>query len=123
MPPVEILPEPTQAGGTRYRARWGNRQAAADTPGQALDAIWESEGQEQRDASTTVILFHHLGADRFFSAEQQERLGDLMEEFHHALDSGATLSEEEEAELEQLVQSELEASANRAAALAEASGR
>lgn len=61
--------------------------------------------------------------DRFFSAAQQERLVVLMERLQTARSQGTTLPVEEQAELEALVDAELQASADRAATLAGALGR
>ena len=55
--------------------------------------------------------------DAFFTAEQQERLQQLMSRWREARDSGNALPPEEQAELDGLVEAELRASAARAAAL------
>lgn len=122
MATLEILQESAQAGRTRYRARWGNRQVAAETPGKALDALYAMRDQGEGN-QTTVILLHHFGPDRFFGEAEQTRLGDLMDEFHDSLRSAESLSAAEQAELESLVEAELRASAHRATTLAEESGR
>jgi len=122
MAALEILQEIEQAGRTRYRARWGNRQVAAETPGQALDAIYEMGGQGD-EGRTTVILLHRCGPDRFFSEREQTRLGELMSAFDDSHQGGALLSAAEETELEAMVEAELRASAERAAALAAESCR
>jgi hypothetical protein len=64
-----------------------------------------------------------LRPDRFFTAAQQQRLDALMTRWHALLDQGASLPVDEQAELEALIDAELQASAARAAALADASGR
>jgi hypothetical protein len=56
-------------------------------------------------------------SDRFFNAVQQQRLADLMERWRTARDQGETLPPDEQSELEALVEAELAASADWAAAL------
>ena len=57
--------------------------------------------------------------DRFFTAEQQERLKELFDRWRLARDSGATFRADEQVELERLTSEELEASGLRAKALFE----
>ena len=64
-----------------------------------------------------------LRPDRFFDANQQRRLGELMTSWRQARDLGSALSSTEQAELDQLIEAELYASANRAAMLAEKAGQ
>jgi hypothetical protein len=65
----------------------------------------------------------HLRPDRFFTAAQQQRLDALMTRWRTARDQGATLPPDEQTELEALIEAELQASAARAATLADALGR
>ena len=55
--------------------------------------------------------------DRFFTAEQQRHLEELMANWHSARDAGLSLSGEEQAELDALVEAELQAATDRAAAM------
>ena len=55
--------------------------------------------------------------DWFFSAEQQKRLSDLMNLWRTARDRGQTISPEQQAELDSLVEAELKAATARTAAL------
>ncbi len=55
--------------------------------------------------------------DWFFSAEQQQRLSDLMNLWRTARDEGQTLPPEQQAELDSLVEAELKAATARTAAL------
>jgi hypothetical protein len=64
-----------------------------------------------------------LRPDRFFTAAQQQRLDALMARWRTLRDQGATLPADEHAELEALIEAELQASAARTAALADALGR
>jgi hypothetical protein len=55
--------------------------------------------------------------DEFFTAQQQERLAALMERWRAARDAGASLPPDEQAELDALVQAEVRAAGERAAAI------
>jgi hypothetical protein len=55
--------------------------------------------------------------DGFFNAEQVQRLEELMGRWRTARDNNSSLSVDEQAELHALVEAELAASAQRAAAL------
>lgn len=55
--------------------------------------------------------------DKFFTAEQQKRLAHLMSKWRTARDSGSKLSTDQQAELETLIDAELEGSAKRVEAL------
>jgi hypothetical protein len=65
----------------------------------------------------------NLSPDRFFTAAQQQQLAALMARWRALRDQGASLPVGEQAELEALIAAELQASAARATALADASGR
>ena len=62
-------------------------------------------------------------SDRFFTEEQQRRLGELMAKWRAARDAGLRLSPEDQAELEGLVDDELRGAAGRAAAIADGLAR
>ena len=53
--------------------------------------------------------------DQFFNADQQRRLSELMSALHQARDVGASLSPDEQGELDALIETELYASGKRAA--------
>ena len=53
--------------------------------------------------------------DRFFNAEQQRRLAELMARLRAARDRGCMLASDEQTELEALVEAELRGAADRAA--------
>lgn len=113
MTKVAILPEPTPCGEVAYRAISGTRQATAKTAGAALDALTSQLPAD--DAGTLVIVQSHQ-PDRFFSAQQQRRLGELMVRWRAARDGGASLPASEKAELDALVEAETMASAERTSA-------
>lgn len=58
-----------------------------------------------------------LRPDRFFTEQQCQRLGGLMARWRDARNAHTHLSAEEQAELESLVEVEVRAAADRAAAL------
>jgi hypothetical protein len=64
-----------------------------------------------------------LRPNHFFTAAQQQRLAALMTHWRTMRDQGATLLADEQTELETLIAAELQASAARAATLADALGR
>jgi hypothetical protein len=84
------------------------------TAGEALDAL---TSQLDEDTSSTLVLVQRLQPDQFFTAEQQMRLEELMTRWRTARDSGHKLPPDEQAELEALVDAQLEGSAKRAEAL------
>ena len=120
MTKVAILPILTEQGALSYRAIAGEKHAQGKTAGEALDAL---TAQLSADEASILIVVQHLRPDRFFTAAQQERLAALMDRWHTARDQGATLPTDEQTELDALIATELQASAARAAALADALGR
>jgi hypothetical protein len=114
MTKVAILPERTDKGNITYRAIAGERQTVGRTAGEALDALTSLLPENE---TGTMVVVQHLHPDRFFTAEQQERLKELMERWRAARDSGASLSPDEQAELDALVDAEVRAATQRAAAL------
>ena len=71
---------------------------------------------EVRPDGDTLIIVRKMGPDRFFTAEQQQRLDQLMTAWRAARDTGNPLSPDEQAELEPLVDAEVRAATERAAA-------
>lgn len=114
MTKVAILPVPAGTGETAYRAISGERQSAGKTAGEALDAMTELLEQDETD---TLVVVQHRRPDRFFTLAQQQRLGELMERWRTARDAGTCLSGSEQAELDALVEAELRAATDRAAAV------
>src|SRR5438309_9749773 len=115
MTTVSILPENLGANGTTYRAVAGTLQAVGKTAGEALDALTAqlSEGE-----AGTLVVVQHQRPDHFFTAQQQQRLGELMGRWRTARANQIALPPEEQAELEALITAELQAASQRAAALA-----
>jgi hypothetical protein len=113
MTKVAILPEPTVKGDTVYRAVSGARQSVAKTAGAALDAL---TAQLPPGETGTLVIVQNHRLDVFFTLQQQERLDELMNRWRAARDAGTALSAEEQAELDALVETEVKAAGERAAA-------
>ena len=120
MTKVAILPIPTEQGDLSYRAIAGEKHAQGKTAGEALDAL---TAQLSADEASTLIIVQSLHPDRFFTAAQQQRLATLMVRWRTTRDQGTTLPADEHTELEALIDAELQASAARAAGLADALGQ
>lgn len=105
MTTITILPEKADS----YRAVAGDKESTGRTAGEALDAL---TSQLADDEGGTLVIVQNRKADRFFSADQQGRLGELMSR----REAGA-LSPEEESELEGLIEAELDGARRRAEAL------
>ena len=117
---IEIIQEPGNGRLTRYCARVGEHKVVGATAGQALDLLEKVlADKEHRIQGSAVIILQRFDPDSFFGPEKRARLSVLMDRFHEAVDKGKELSEEEQAELEQLIEEELHASAKRAAAMAQ----
>jgi hypothetical protein len=114
MTTVAIMPDSPGDAETVYRAVAGSAQSVGRTAGEALDALAAQLGEE---ASGTLVVVQNLRPDRFFSAIQQQRLEELMARWRAARDDGSSLPAQEQAELESLIQAEVEAAARRAEAL------
>ena len=113
MTKVAILPEPSVEGHTMYRAVAGTHQAVAKTAGAALDAL---AAKLPPDEGGTLVVIQNHKADRFFTAQQQARLEELMHRWRIARDTGKALSSTEQTELNALIEAEFQASGERAAA-------
>jgi hypothetical protein len=111
---VAIVPENQGDDGTTYRAVAGSRHAVGKTAGEALDALTAQLSEEE---AGTIVVVQSQRPDRFFTAEQQERLTELMGRWRTARDTGSALPPDEQAELDQLTDAELQAATRRAQAL------
>ncbi|MEG3435729.1 hypothetical protein V0288_01235 [Pannus brasiliensis CCIBt3594] len=69
------------------------------TAGQALDALTARLGETEFSA---LLVIRNFQPDSFFTAEQQERLSELMSLWRSARDRGQTVSPEQQAELDKL---------------------
>ena len=117
---VAILPVSSEQGIISYRAVAGQTRSQGRTVGEALDAL--TMQLPESDIGMLVVV-QSLHPDRYFSAAQQQRLENLMEHWRNANDTGVALPVSVQAELDDLVEKELLASADRAGALADEAGR
>lgn len=114
MTKIAILPESAESGQVTYRAIAGRQQSVGKTAGEALDALTSTL---KGDDSATLVIVQHQRPDRFFTAEQQARLEELMRRWRLSRDAGSGLPPDEAAELENLVNAEFHAATQRTAAL------
>ena len=113
---VAILPLPTATGRVSYHAVAGDKRSHGNTAGEALDALTVQLSEEE---TGMLVIIQTLRPDRFFTVAQQEGMGELMALWRTARDKGESLSPETQAKLEALVETELRASADRTAAIAD----
>jgi hypothetical protein len=111
MTAITILPEKLGTVETRYRALAGERESVGRSVGEALDAL---TSQLSEDEAGMLVVIQNLRPDSFFTAAQQQRLEELMSRWRTARDSGGSLVEEEQAELQSLIDEELNAARRRA---------
>lgn len=116
---IAVVSESQEEGPDRVRVFTQGKEASGETLGAAIDAlqlsdaVW-SEGEEP------YLLLRRFRPDRFFSAEQRERLAVLMEQWRAARDRNESLTLELQQELESLVQAEEAATLARTQALLDA---
>ncbi len=106
--------------GKTFRAISGEKESFGETVGEALDAMAEELELTGRNA---VVYVQDFRPDEFFTEAQQTRMAQLMEKWRTARDNGERLSDDEQAELEELIETELEGSARRAEKLANQLGK
>ncbi len=114
MTKVALFREGAGAEGMAFRAVTVRNQAMGRTAGEALDALTSQLSDEERD---TLIIIRNLAPDRFFTSEQRRRLEPLMADWRSERDAGRSLPLHVQTELEQLIDAELRAAAERAAAM------
>jgi hypothetical protein len=81
--------------------------------GAAIDGL----AAQLDESAGTLIIVQNLRPDQFFTAEQQQRLEELFAKWREARDRGAALPAAEQAELESLVNAELDGSSERVHAM------
>ncbi|MGF1576500.1 MAG: hypothetical protein ACFCU9_11295 [Cyanophyceae cyanobacterium] len=113
MTTVAILPISIN-GEKSYRAIVGDKQSVGKTAGQALDAL---TNQLEEIEFSALLVIQSFRPDPFFSAEQQERLSELMNLWRLARDQDQELPPEQQTELDALVEIELRAATARTVAL------
>lgn len=116
MTTVMIVPVSNANGEKTYRAVAGNKQSIGSTMGQALDAL---TAQLDETELSPLLLIQSFRPDQFFTAEQQQRLAELMNLWRSARDQGQDFPFAQQAELDSLVEAELKAAAFRTASIAQ----
>ena len=106
---IETIANPN--GDLVYRAAMGDRQSTGKTAGAALDALTVQIGSQEIKG---FFLFQNYQLDQFFTAQQQQRLTELMLMWRAAQDLGDLLPPEQQSELDGLIEAELHATAERA---------
>src|SRR5262245_48289430 len=106
MTTIAIVPENPGVPAAGFRAIAGSQQAVGQTAGQALDAL---NRQLDEKENGTLVVVQHQRPDRFFTAEQQGKLEQLMAAWRSARDGGQGWSPDQQAELDALIQAELRA--------------
>lgn len=110
-----VVVSPSNQNGKGFQAVAGEKESFGKTVGQAIDALTQ---QLENGDTDTLVIVQRFQPDEFFSADQQKRLGHLMQKMRDARDLGKRLPQEEWTELESLVEAELEGSARRAEKIA-----
>lgn len=116
MTTVMILQENPGDSDTRFRAVAGTAQSEGETAGAALDALTHQIGDAAEDGMLVVV--RPVRPDAFFTQGEQAELGSLMAAWRVARDQNGSLSPQDQARLEQLVEAELKAAGRRSAAMA-----
>lgn len=114
MTTIAIIPDNPQDSPASFRAVAGEAQSSGATVGQALDALRTQLGEPEQ---TMLVVVQPMRPDKLFTAAQQQRLVELMDQWRAARDAGASLPPQEQAELNALVEAELRAAAERSSAL------
>lgn len=91
----------------KFIAKSGSLRAVGRTMGEALDALASQWGEITQ---SMPVIIQHFGSDRFFTQAQYDRMQELRTRIE-------TLSADEQAELEALIDAELEATVTRLDAL------
>jgi hypothetical protein len=114
MTTIAIFPDNPHGSAASFRAVAGEVQSSGATVGQALDALRAQLGGPEQ---TTLVVVQPMQPDELFTAEQQQRLAELMLRWRAARDAGASLPPQAQAELDALVEAELRAATERSVAL------
>jgi hypothetical protein len=109
---IGTIASPT--GDRLYRAASGDRQSTGKTAGAALDAL--TAQMETQEIEGFLLLQTHQ-PDRFFTAQQQQRLTELMSLWRNARDVGDSFPSDLQSELDALIEAELDATAARSQAI------
>jgi predicted Zn-dependent protease with MMP-like domain len=103
MTSIAIRTDQKETGERRFRAIAGDRQSIGRTMGEALDALtaeWRDNIQE------TIVLIQRFQPDQYFTQAQHDRMQALLAR-------RPVLTPEERAELEDLIDAEVDATVAR----------
>jgi hypothetical protein len=114
MTKIAMFHERAGTDQTAFHAVAAGSHATGRTAGEALDAL---ASQIPDNASDTLIIVRSLHPDSFFDVAQRQRLEQLMSRMRSARDAGQSLDADERAELRSLIDAEVQAASERAAAL------
>ena len=114
MTTIAIVPEYAGAGGTTWRAVAGEKESTGRTAGEALDALTTQMSEQETSA---LVIVQRLRPDRFFTADQRQRLEALMARWRTGREESNVLLASEQIELEALVEAELVGATRRAEAV------
>jgi hypothetical protein len=111
---VALFEENSGSDPISFRAVTAGNQAMGRTAGEALDALTTQLSDAEAD---TLIIVRTLRPDLFFTSAHRQRLEQLMARWRTARTAGESLAAEEQAELSSLIDAEVHAATERAAAL------
>jgi hypothetical protein len=112
MQTISITTVSATNGDRLYRAAMGSsQQSTGKTAGKALDALTMKIGSVEVNG---FLLLPNFQPDQFFTAHQQQRLTELMNSWRVVRDRGEELSPDQQTELDNLIETELYATAERA---------
>jgi hypothetical protein len=114
MATITVIPDDPRSTSAPYRAVAGDKQAVGATAGEAIDGLKAKLGNPQ---GTTLVIIQEMSPDALFTAEQRDRLAELMAMWRAARDAGNHLASEEQCELDAFVEAEVRAAGERAAQL------
>lgn len=97
MAEISIIPQTSNGNVISWRTIAGEREAIGGTAGEALDGL---TAQLENGQNGMFVLYEQWQPDEFFNASQQQRLSVLMARWRAARDTGQTLPDEEQRELE-----------------------
>jgi hypothetical protein len=111
MQTISITTVSATNGDRLYHAVMGGQQSTGKTAGEALDALTMKIGSVEVNG---FLLLPNFQPDQFFTAYQQQRLKELMNSWRVVRDQGEELPPEQQTELDELIEAELYATAERA---------
>jgi hypothetical protein len=114
MKTISIATIPTTNGERVYQATIGEQQSTGKTAGEALDALTIQMGNQEING---FFLLQSCQPDQFFTAMQKQRLTELMSLWRMVRDQGNTIPPEQQLELDNLIEAELYATAERSKAM------